>query len=54
VARAQKALPNKTMGISGGVDTDTLMTVIDRYDDCHFSGTGQEKFANAWFKALRP
>jgi hypothetical protein len=52
IANAQKALPDGAKGIFRGVDTDTLMTSIDRMDDCHFGQSGQEKFAAAWIKVL--
>ena len=53
VATAQRSLPDKSKNIFLGVDTDTLLTAIDRFDDCHFSATGQEKFADAWVKAIK-
>ncbi len=53
VATAQRSLPEKSKNIFAGVDTDTLLTAIDRFDDCHFSATGQEKFADAWVKAIK-
>jgi hypothetical protein len=39
--------------IFAGVDTDSLLGPEDRYEDCHFSGSGQEKFATAWIEILR-
>jgi hypothetical protein len=53
VTRAQRALPDPKLGIYAGVDTDALMVPLDRYDDCHFDASGQEKFAAAWVKVLR-
>ncbi len=53
VATAQRTLPDKSKNIFTGVDTDTLLTAVDRFDDCHFSATGQEKFADAWVKAIK-
>jgi len=52
VALAQKSLPDKARGIFPGVDTDAILGPVDRYDDCHFSATGQEKFADAWAGVL--
>ena len=52
VAEAQRALPDPAKGIFPGVDTDRLVGAIDRYDGCHFGASGQEKFAEAWMKAL--
>ena len=51
-ANAQRALPDGVK-IFAGVDTDTLMDHEDRYEDCHFSGSGQEKFADAWVSILQ-
>ncbi len=48
VATAQRSLDNKGKEIFRGVDTDSGLDGLDRYDDCHFSQTGQEQFANAW------
>lgn len=52
VADAQKNLPNMGLNIFAGPNTDHILTQIDRYDDCHFSGSGQEKFAQAWVDAM--
>ena len=53
VALAQNQLPDKSKGVYAGPNTDALLNKLDRYDDCHFSGTGQEKFANAWVDAIK-
>lgn len=53
VAVAQKALPNRDKLIYAGPNTDKLLNKLDRYDDCHFSGSGQEKFADAWVNAIK-
>jgi carbohydrate esterase-like sialic acid-specific acetylesterase len=52
IADAQRALPDGAR-IFAGVDTDSLLEPEDRYEDCHFSGSGQEKFATAWTEILR-
>lgn len=52
IADAQRALPDSRRGILRGVDTDALITSIDRTDDCHFAGSGLEKFAAAWVSIL--
>ena len=52
VAQAQRALVNPQKKIFAGVNSDALMGELDRFDNCHFSGTGQEKFARAWFDLL--
>ena len=48
IARAQTALPNPGQKIFAGVDSDALLGELDRFDDCHFSGSGQRKIAEAW------
>lgn len=53
VAVAQKSLKNKEKMIFDGVNTDSMLGFLDRQEDCHFSATGQEKFANAWFDILK-
>jgi hypothetical protein len=50
---AQRSLPTIAPSVFPGVDTDALLTDIDRYDDCHFSASGQRKVADAWFEILR-
>ena len=52
VATAQRSLWDSATGVFPGVDTDSLLTETDRYDDCHFAGSGQEKFADAWLDAI--
>lgn len=52
VTDAQKHIVNNKLGIFLGPDTDALLSQVDRYDDCHFSGSGQEKFAQAWIDAI--
>ena len=53
VASAQMKLPDSSRRIFAGPNTDELLNYLDRYDDCHFSGSGQEKFANAWVEAIK-
>lgn len=53
VASAQKMLPDPAKGLYVGPNTDTLLNTLDRFDDCHFSGSGQEKFADAWVNAIK-
>jgi hypothetical protein len=50
---AQRSLPAIAPGVYAGVDTDALLNDIDRYDDCHFSASGQRKVADAWLEILR-
>jgi hypothetical protein len=53
VIRAQLALPNPRKGIRSGVNTDALLDDdLDRYDDCHFSSSGEHKVAKAWADLL--
>ncbi|MBS1174504.1 MAG: putative secreted protein [Burkholderiaceae bacterium] len=52
VVMAQRALANPEKNIRAGVNSDALMGALDRYDNCHFSGSGQEKFARAWLELL--
>ena len=52
VTQAQRALVNPEKKIFAGVNSDALMSELDRFDNCHFSGTGQEKFARAWLNLL--
>lgn len=53
IVHAQLALPNEEKAIKLGVNTDTLLDRIDRFDDCHFSGSGGDKAAKAWVGLLR-
>lgn len=53
VASAQMKLPDSSRMIFAGPNTDELLNYLDRYDDCHFSGSGQEKFADAWVDVLK-
>lgn len=39
-------------GVFLGPDTDVIGPE-DRYDDCHFSGRGQERHADGWLRALQ-
>jgi hypothetical protein len=52
VTEAQKKLPDPSKGIYGGPNTNALIQPADRYDDCHFSKSGQQKFASAWLEIL--
>lgn len=53
VVRAQLALSKSGHGIREGVNSDALLDGDDRYDDCHFGGTGGEKASQAWLNILR-
>ncbi len=52
IVRAQLALSKGGNGLREGVNTDTLLGEIDRYDDCHIAGTGTEKVSRAWARLL--
>ena len=52
VARAQRGLAVDGR-IHVAADTDALLASEDRYDDCHFSESGQRKVATAYAAAIR-
>jgi hypothetical protein len=52
VARAQLALPDPGANLRSGVNSDALLDDWDRYDDCHFSASGEQKVAKAWADLL--
>jgi Carbohydrate esterase, sialic acid-specific acetylesterase len=52
VARAQLALPDPGANLRSGVNSDALLGDGDRYDDCHFGASGEEKVAKAWADLL--
>ena len=52
VVLAQLSLPNSKQQIIGGVNSDAILDEMDRYDDCHFSATGQNKIAAAWAQII--
>jgi len=48
IARAQLALRDPAANLRGGVNSDALLGDLDRYDDCHFGASGEQKVARAW------
>jgi Carbohydrate esterase, sialic acid-specific acetylesterase len=52
IVHAQQALSKSGNGIREGVNSDTLLTEDDRYDDCHIGGSGADKVAQAWLNIL--
>jgi hypothetical protein len=52
IQAAQKELVSGSSGFKAGVDTDTLLTAQDRYDDCHMADSGEVKTAKAWAALL--
>jgi hypothetical protein len=53
ISDAQRSFIDPANGIFMGVNTDAMMGPLDRYDECHFSGTGQEKFSEGWANTLQ-
>lgn len=52
VSMAQRSLPDNGRKIFPGVNTDAMLGPEDRYEECHLSATGQEKFAAAWVEEI--
>ena len=52
VVRAQLALSTSGNGIRRGINIDALLNEVDRYDDCHMGGSGEQKVAQAWADLL--
>jgi hypothetical protein len=52
VALSQSDLAKSGFGIFPGVDSDNLLTELDRYDGCHLSATGQRKISDAWVQII--
>lgn len=52
IRSAQTAVVDEAAGIFTGPDTDGLIGE-DRFEDCHFSGTGLEKCADLWHACLQ-
>ena len=52
IRSAQKALITNTWNARAGIDTDLLLNELDRFANCHFGATGQEKFAKGWLALL--
>jgi hypothetical protein len=53
ISRAQRRLGSSGEGFAPGVDTDALLTALDRHDGCHMAGSGLTKVINAWTEILR-
>ena len=53
ISRAQRRLGNSGEGFAPGVDTDTLLSDLDRSDGCHIGGSGMSKLIDAWTEILR-
>jgi hypothetical protein len=53
VTRAQRSLANSGEGFTAGVDGDSLLDALDRFDGCHMAGSGLTKVIDAWTEILR-
>jgi hypothetical protein len=53
VSRAQRRLASSGEGFALGVDSDSFLKPLDRYDGCHIAGSGLTKFIDAWADILR-
>ncbi|MEA2856512.1 MAG: hypothetical protein QOH98_833 [Methylobacteriaceae bacterium] len=53
VSRAQRKLASSGEGFVPGVDSDSFLKSLDRYDGCHMAGSGLAKFIDAWTDILR-
>lgn len=52
IQAAQRELAASGPHFEAGVDTDKLLLVEDRYDDCHMADSGEVKTASAWAALL--
>jgi Carbohydrate esterase, sialic acid-specific acetylesterase len=52
VTRAQRRLASSGEGFKAGVDSDSLLDVLDRFDGCHMAGSGLTKVIDAWTEIL--
>lgn len=52
IRAAQTALLSAELNIRQGPDTDRFLSDVDRYDGCHFSPSGMEKYSDAWADIL--
>src|SRR3954466_5568920 len=43
ISRAQRKLAASGQGFSAGVNSDSLLDALDRYDGCHMAGSGLPK-----------
>ncbi|MEA2757864.1 MAG: hypothetical protein QOH65_477 [Methylobacteriaceae bacterium] len=53
VSRAQRRLADSAEGFTAGVDSDSLLDALDRFDGCHMAGSGLTKVIDAWTEILR-
>jgi hypothetical protein len=54
ISRAQRKLAASGQGFAAGVNSDSLLDALDRYDGCHMAGSGLPKVIDAWTEILRP
>jgi hypothetical protein len=52
IRSAQRALPERIVGVYPGPDTDSLSDMRDRFDYCHFSERGLIAHARLWKEAI--
>ncbi len=52
IAQAQRALGQSGGAFRPGVDADALLEQFDRYDGCHFGGSGAQKAGAAWAEII--
>jgi Carbohydrate esterase, sialic acid-specific acetylesterase len=52
ISEAQRRVAHSRNSTREGVDSDMLLNTYDRFDDCHFSQSGQEKFAESMSRLI--
>ena len=53
IQQAQRELVNPALKIFPGAYSDELLSIDDRHDACHFSGSGLDKHATLWLNAIK-
>jgi len=51
IRRAQQELPDQSLGIFPGPDTDTIGPEFS-FDTCHMNAEGLDRHAKMWFEAI--
>jgi len=52
IARAQRTIVDPELSLYAGVDADSLLDGLDRYDDCHLSSSGVSKLVDSWIDII--
>ncbi len=52
VTSAQTTIVNKVENTFAGPNTDQIVGATDRYDQCHLTAAGMDKFSDAWVSSL--